>query len=382
MKNIFTMKSTVYTRLSALAVAGILAACSAASPDDKQAQLEKLKSQQADITKQVQQLESEIAKTTPDSTANIRSKDVAVVELKTGKFDHYVQTQGKVDAENNILVSAKTAGVVTQVYVKEGQPVAKGKVLAQTDNSVIVRNIEGMKTQLELATAVYNRQKNLWDQKIGTEVQFLQAKSSKESLEKQLASLQEQNDMTFIKAPISGTVDEVFAKAGEAVSPGLPAFRVVNGNDLKLVANVSEAYVTTIKVGNKALVDIAEQGKELESRVTFVGRNIDQLSRTFTVEVKLPSQQYLRPNMTGVVKIIFHSEPSAITVPVNVIQSVNDEKVVYVAESDGKHTVARKRVVTVEGVFGTLAQVSGLKPGEKIITVGYQGLNDGEFVKI
>lgn len=377
------MKSTVYTRLSVLAVAAILAACSAASPDnDKKAELEKLKSQQADITKQVQQLEAEIARTNPDSTSTIKAKDVAVAELKPTKFDHYVQTQGKVDAENNILVSAKTPGVIIRVYVTEGQQVSKGKVLAQTDNSVIVRNVEGMKAQLELATAVYNRQKNLWDQKIGTEVQFLQARTNKESLEKQLASLEEQNDMTFIKAPISGTVDEVFAKVGEAVSPGVPAFRVVNGNDLKLIANVSEAYVTTIKQGNKALVNIAEQGKELEARVTFVGRNIDQLSRTFTVEIKLPSQAYLRPNMTGVVKIVFHTEPSAITVPVNVIQAINNEKVVYVAESDGKHTVARKRVVTVEGVYGTQAQVSGLKPGEKIITVGYQGLNDGEFVKI
>lgn len=376
------MKPTVYTRLAVFAVAGILAACSAATPDDKKEKLEKLKTQQADITKQIQQLEAEVAKDNPDSTANVKAKEVSVAGLEVREFDHYVQTQGKVEAEDNIQVSAKTPGVVAQVYVKEGQRVSKGQVLARIDNSVTERTMESMKSQLELATAVYDRQKNLWDQKIGTEVQFLQAKTNKESLEKQLASLQEQSDMARIKSPINGTVDEVFAKIGENLAPGLPAFRVVNTSDLKLTASVSEAYVTNIEKGNKVLVNIPELKKEITAKVTFVGKTIDPLSRTFTVEVKLPSQAYLRPNMSAVVKVIYHTEPSAIVVPINVVQDVNGEKVVYVSEKDGKNTVARKRVVTVEGVFGNLAQVKGLEASDKIITVGYQGLTDGQFVKI
>jgi membrane fusion protein (multidrug efflux system) len=382
MKNNFTMKSTVYTRLAVFAVAGILAACSAATPDDKKEKLEKLKTQQADITKQIQQLEAEVAKENPDSTANVKAKEVSVAGLTPREFEHYVQTQGSVEAEDNILVSAKTPGVVAQVYVKEGQRVSKGQVLARIDNSVTERTMESMKSQLELATAVYDRQKNLWDQKIGTEVQFLQAKTNKESLEKQLASLQEQNDMARIKAPINGTVDEVFAKIGENLAPGMPAFRVVNTSDLKLTASVSEAYVTNIEKGNKVLVNIPELKKEITARVTFVGKTIDPLSRTFTVEVKLPSQAYLRPNMSAVVKVIYHTEPSAIVVPINVVQDVNGEKVVYVSEADGKNMVARKRVVTVEGVFANLAQVKGLNASDKIITVGYQGLTDGQFIKI
>jgi membrane fusion protein (multidrug efflux system) len=124
----------------------------------------------------------------------VKSKEIAVVELTTRKFDHYVQTQGAVESENDILVSAKSMGVITQVYVNEGDQVSKGQTLAQIDNSIMVRSIESMKSQLELATSVYDRQKNLWDQKIGTEVQFIQAKTTKESLEKQLAGLQEQNE--------------------------------------------------------------------------------------------------------------------------------------------------------------------------------------------
>src|SRR5690606_28504209 len=154
-------------------------------------------------------LESEIAAANPDSLKSVRSKDVGIAELATRNFDHYVKTQGHVESDNNVLVSAETMGVVKSVFVTEGQQVSRGQTLAQIDNSVIQRSIESMQAQLELATSVYARQKNLWDQKIGTEVQFLQAKTGKESLEKQLASLREQGEKTKIKSPISGTVDAV-----------------------------------------------------------------------------------------------------------------------------------------------------------------------------
>jgi RND family efflux transporter MFP subunit len=381
MKNIFIMNSSIYTRLSILVTVAILAACSAATPDDKKAQLEKLKAQQADIAKQVQQLEKEIATENPVE-ANVRTKDVAATEVTPKKFDHYVQTQGRVEAEDNISISAKSPGVITAVYANEGQRVSKGQVLAQIDNAVIQRNIESVKTQLELAQTVYERQKNLWDQKIGTEVQFLQSKNAKEGLERQIASLEEQNEMMKIKAPISGTVDEVVVKIGEAVQPGQPAIRVVNTNDLKITANVSEAYVTDIKKGNKVLVNIPELKRDLESKVTFVGRTIDPLSRTFAIEIDLPSDPNLRPNMTGIIKVVFHTEPTAMIVPINVVQDINEEKIVFIAETSGKNTVARRKVVKVEGVYNGMAQVSGLEPGAKVITFGYQGLNDGDFIKI
>lgn len=379
------MKANRYLQFIIVAVIGLfLAACSATTSEDaqdKKTRLQNLKEQQAKLTKEIQKLEAEIAKENPEA-ANVRMKDVAVQELTPKPFDHYIQTQGRVEAEDNILVSAKSMGVVTNVFVTEGQQVSKGQVLAQIDNSVIIRSIEAMKSQLELANTVYERQKNLWDQKIGTEVQFLQAKTNKESLEKQLASLQEQNDMTRIKSPINGTVDDVVVKIGENIAPGMPAVRVVNTSDLKLIANVSEAYVTSVKKGDKAVITIPELGKDIESKVSFVGKTIDLLSRSFTVEVRLPANQNLRPNMTGVLKVIFHSEPSAIVVPVNVIQSVNNEKIVYVAEAKGKQTVARKKVVKIEGVYNNLAQVEGLNAGDKIITVGFLGLNDGDAIKI
>lgn len=378
------MKFHLYSRMAiAVLVAGFLAACSATSADeDKVARLEKLKEQQASISKEIEKLESELKGQNPDASSTVRAKEVAVSELTLQPFDHYVQTQGHIESDNNVLVSAESMGVITRVFVTEGQEVSRGQTLAQIDNSVIMRNVESMEAQLELATSVYERQKNLWDQKIGTEVQFLQAKTNKESLEKQLASLREQNDKTRIKAPMSGTIDEIFAKAGETVSPGMPAARVVNTADLKIQARVSEAYITDVKKGDKVYVDISELDKLVEAKVTFVSKTIDRLSRTFNVEIALPSDPDLRPNMTATVRIVFESNPSAVVVPVNLIQEINEEKVVYTAESKGSRMVAARKVVTVNGVYGNKAEVKGLNEGDKLITVGYQGLNDGDFIKI
>jgi len=383
MKNIFKMKSSIIYRLSILVIAVTLAACSATTPEnDKQVRLEKLKEEQAGIAKEIKKLEGEIAKANPDAIV-VKAKDIAVMELTPKMFNHYVKTQGSIEAKDNILVSAKTMGVVTQVFVTEGQSVGKGQVLAQIDNSVVLRSLESMKSQLDLAKAVFERQQNLWDQKIGTEVQYLQAKTNKESLENQVASIHAQLEMTKIKSPIAGTIDEVFAKIGQNLSPGVPAVRVINTSDLKIKANISESYITTIHKGDRVTVSVDDLDKSFEARVSFVGKNIDLLTRTFPVEVNLHNMPNLRPNMTAVVRIIFKSDDGAIAVPVNIVQQINNEKVVYVVEKDGNHTVARKKVVELGGVFDNMAEITkGLSTGDKVITVGYQSLNDGEIVKI
>ena len=381
---LLSMNSNIYQRLlGVLVIAGLLAGCSAASKeDDKKARLEKLKQQQADLGKEIQNLQEQIAKENPDAASLLKTKDVQVMQVKAQPFEHYAQTQGRIESENNIMVSARTAGSITNVHVSEGSKVAKGQSLAQIDNTVILTSIEQMKSELALANSVFERQKNLWEQKIGTEVQFLQAKTTKESLEKRLASLEEQNEMTKIKSPITGVVDLVNVKVGENIAPGMPAFRVVNNNDLKLVASVSEAYVTKIKKGNPVVISIPELGEDIKASVTFVGRSIDPLSRTFTLEVDIPSHEDLRPNMTAVVKVIFNTEQNAIVVPINLIQDINGEKVVFVAEQNGKQLVARQKVLVVEGVYNGKAQVKGLNAGETIISAGFQGLTDGQFVKI
>jgi RND family efflux transporter MFP subunit len=377
------MKSIIYNVLSLVVIAAVLTACGSSETGDKQSQLESLKTQQAEIAKQIAAIEKEMKAANPEKNTGVRAKEVAATTVALRPFDHYIQTQGKVESEENVLVSAKSMGSITQIFVKEGQSVSKGQVLAQIDNAAIVSNIEAMKAQVELVMAVYERQKNLWDQRIGTEVQYLTAKSNKESLEKQLAILYEQNDATRIKSPINGTVDELIVKVGMLASPGAPAARVVNAVELSVKANISEAYVTNVKVGNKVIVSIPELKKDVEARVSFVGRTIDPLSRTFAVEVDLPSYPDLRPNMFGVIKVVYYSEENAVTVPVNVVQAINNEKIVYVAVQDGNNIVARKRVVEVAGVFDNLAQLTkGVTAGDKVITFGFQGLSDGQVIKL
>ena len=376
------MKTRFYFQIfGAVMIAGLLAACSAASPEtDKKAQLEKLKSQQIKLSAEILKLEGELAKENPE-TITAKSKNVGVTNLVPRQFDYFIQTQGSVEAIDNIMISARTAGNISQVFSREGDVVTKGQTLAQIDNSITQRNIDELKASLDLAKTVYERQKNLWNQKIGTEVQYLQAKNNKESLERRLATLNEQLDMSRIKSPIDGSVDEVALKIGQNVAPGMPAFRVVSFDKLKMRASVSETYVTSVKKGNKVILTFPDINKELEATVTFVGKTINQLSRTFPVEVALPSYADLRPNMSGVLKIIFQTVPDALTIPVNLVQDINGEKVVYIAElSDGK-MVARRKVVEVAGIYGNLAQVAGLKGGDKVINVGYQGLNDGELIK-
>lgn len=375
------MKSKLLSlTLPTLTTALFVVACSSGSKD-KSTQLAELKAKQTELASQISSLEKEISAENP-TTATRRAKEVAVVELAPKPFDHYIKTQGAVEAIDNILVSAKTMGIVTQVFVREGDVVSKGQIMAQIDNSLTMRGIEEVKSGLDLATTVYNRQKNLWDQKIGTEVQYLQAKNNKESLERRLATLNEQLDMARIKSPINGSVDAVDVKIGQNAAPGAPAFRVVSSDRLKFIANVSEAYLTKVKKGNKVQIEFSDLDRVVSGQITFVGKAINQLSRTFPVEVSLPGNSDFRPNMSGELKLIFHSEAAALVVPVNVVQDINGQKVVYTAETiDGK-LVAKKKVVTVVGVYGNLAQVDTLKKGDKIITVGYQGLNDGELIKI
>jgi len=370
--------ATLLRTLSAFAIVAVMAACSAGSKDSK-TKLEELKKQRSDIEVQIRKLETELGESAPEKA--VKTKDVAVTELIPRAFDHYVQTQGSVEAVDNIQVSAKMPGVVTVVYAREGQVVKKGDVLAQIDNSIIVSNINELKSSIELAKTVYERQKNLWDQKIGTEVQYLQAKNNKESLEKRLATLNEQLDMTKIKSPIDGSVDKVDVKIGQNAAPGQPAFRVVSFDRLKINANVSEAYVVDIKVGNKSMISFTDIERRLEAKVTFVGKTINQLSRTFPVEVELPSYTDLRPNMTCVLKVVFETAPNAMVVPVNVVQDINDQKVVYIAANDGNRVVARRKVVEVIGIYDNKAQITGLTAGDKVVTFGYQGLNDGEAIK-
>ena len=368
-------KSIIFLALLAFAVA-----CS--KPADKKSELESLKKQHDELAVKIKKLETELQ--ISDTTKISKVTAVSVTEAKEEVFNHYLEVQGKVDGEDNIAVSAQMPGVITAVNVKEGDAVRKGQVLAQIDNSVMQQQIASTKQQLDFATNLYNKQKSLWDQQIGSEVQYLTAKNNKENLEKAISTLNDQLDMTRIKSPINGSVEEVNLKVGQMASPGLPAVRVVNFSNAKIVAEIAEAYAPKVKIGNKVVVFFPDFNTEVISQIRFTSKYINPINRTFISEVRLgPSAVQYRANMMAVVKINDYNNPKAFTVPVTLIREAQGGKYVYIANNENGKMVARRLPVTVGSTYNGLAEITaGITTGQKIITTGFNSLIEGELIQV
>ena len=355
----------------------ILASCGG---PDKQAQLEKLKKQRTEINDQIITLETELAADGNKENRKIRS--VLINTLDYQPFLHYIEVQGKVDGDENVSISAKMGGAVSKILVKEGDNVTTGQVLAELDNQVILQGTEELKTALNFATTMYEKQKSLWDQKIGTEVQYLSAKNNKESMEKKLATMQEQLEMMQLKSPISGTVDGIDIKIGQTIIPGMSAVRVVNLSNLKVKAEVAEAYSSKVKKGNDALIYFPDMKKEIRSVIGYSAKVINNTTRTFTVESPLENSSEYHINMIAVLSIVDYKNDSGMVVPLNVIQNAGGSIYVYVAVNEGGKTIARKKEVSVGLIYNGNAEIkSGLIQGDKLIVTGFQDLNDGELIK-
>lgn len=365
-----------------LTATSLLAACSKSNSGDKKTELESLKKQQSELTTKIAALEAEIAKENPEG--NQKVKFVSIDTLKTKEFTHYVEVHGQVASDQNVNVMPKAMGNVVKVYAQVGQQVKKGQVLAKIDDAIIRKSLDELYTRLELVTTVYNKQKNLWDQKIGTEIAYLQAKNNKEALENTIATTKEQLDNTNIKAPIDGVIDQMDVKEGEMVAPGArPAFRVVNFSQLKATAELAESYLNTVNAGDAVVVSFPDLKQEVNAKIDFAGNAINPVSRTFKVEVKLGNNKNYRPNMLSVLKIIDYKQAKAITVPMNIIQSDQAGNYVYIVNDKGGKLVVKKAVVIVGEIYRGIAEIrSGLNAGDKIITVGYQDLNEGDIVKL
>ena len=360
----------------------VLLAVACGKPADKKSELAQLKKEHDALSLKIKALETELQ--VNDTTSAGKVTSIAITEAQPVEFNHYLEVQGKVDGEDNIAVSAQMPGAITAVYVKEGDAVRRGQVLAQLDNSVLQQQVDNMKQQLAFATNLYIKQKALWDQQIGSEVQYLTSKNNKESLEKNLGALNDQVEMTRIKSPINGSVEEVNLKVGQMASPGLPAVRVVNFSKVKVVAEIAEAYAPKVKPGNKVIVYFPDFNTEIISKVRFTSKYINPVNRTFQSEVLLgPSKVEYRANMMAVVKINDYRNPSAFTVPVTLIRETQSGKYIYVAKTENGKLVARRLPVTVGSTYNGLAEITqGITSGEKIITTGFNSLIDGELIQV
>ena len=351
---------------------------------DKQAQLTKLKQQQNDITDKIKTLETEIRAGQKDKVNPEDFKFIGVTDVKTSEFNHYIKVQGKLDGDLNAGVFAEAPGTISAKYADVGQHVVKGQVLAQIDDQQYKSQLEGLDTQYKFASDMFDKQKRLWDQKIGSEVQYLQSKTTKESLERQIASLKQQTDKFKIKSPIEGTIEECNIKVGGVVSPDprLAAYRVVEFKNLKVTAEVSEAYSSKVQIGDKLIVSFPDVNKQLETEVTFVSKYINAVNRTFLIETKVTNVPDLKANMIAIIQINDYHSDKSVLIPMNIIQTDLNGSYVYVIRPKDKFSMAVKQPVVIGTSYNGVAEiVNGLAVGDKVISVGFQELIDGQYVR-
>ncbi|WP_345106143.1 efflux RND transporter periplasmic adaptor subunit [Mucilaginibacter panaciglaebae] len=352
----------------------LLAACSQ-KPKDKATELADLKKQQADINSKIAALQA----STGAGRDSSKSTDISVLKIAETNFTHYVDVQGKIDAKDNVTAYPQSPGVITKIYVVPGQHVSRGQLLVQLDNSVLRENIAQAESQANLTKTLFERQKNLWDQKIGTEVQFLQAQTQMKTAQKAVDGLRQQADLYRIISPISGTIDQMDLKLGQVAQPGVTGIRIVNADVLKVKADVPESYASRVNQGDNVKIVVPDANDSLSARLTFAAKAIDPTSRSFAIEIALPTRKTLRPNMTAIIKIADYSNNKAIVIPLNAIQKSEQGDYVYVNDNG----VAKRKNIKVGSSYGSLSEIlSGLTPGDQLITAGASDLNDGDKVNV
>ncbi|MEO6819261.1 MAG: efflux RND transporter periplasmic adaptor subunit [Ginsengibacter sp.] len=360
---------------------------------DKKVELEKLKTKMTS-------LEAEIAKLDTSAGVKQKAKLVAITAITKGDFKHYLDLQGSVNSKNiSYITPAGQPGQIKAIYVKEGDNIRKGQIILKLDNSVGTENVVAIRTQmasvkaqLDLAKSVYSRQKNLWDQGIGTEVQLLQARTNVEALQGQLRSIQAnvnaaqtQANQANVYSNVSGTVDEVTAHVGETFS-GNPAaggyIKIVSNSALKISVTVPESNASKIHTGTPVVVEIPDLNKTFNTTISFISQSVGATTRGVTAEAKVPAGMDLRPNQIAVIKLLDYTAPNSLAIPLNTLQTDENGKYVLVAVKEGNEMIARKRTISVGQLYGDKIEVKqGLKEGDQLITDGYQGVFDGELIE-
>ncbi len=351
-----------------------------AGVDAMKAKLAEMKNQANSLNTEIKTLETEIAKLDPDfAKTTKKSILITTAVARKGEFTHFVEVTGSVLSKKNVSISAETAGRILEVPVIEGMRVSAGQLLARIDAESIERNIEEMESSLELATTIYQKQERLWNQKIGTEIQYLEAKNRKEGLEKSLAAMKTQRDKALIKAPFGGTVESVDVRVGELVQPGMPMFQFVGESDLYIQADVSESFVGVLSKGDSVAVEFPSIGKSMKTRVSAVGGIINPNNRTFKVEVSLPNMPDVKPNMISILKINDYQNRESVVVPAHLILADNQGDYLFVVENG----TAKKKYVTRGLTYGKETEIrEGLTGAETIVDKGFREVGDNFSVTV
>ena len=363
--------------LIVLTAAVILSACGSTPANDdatKRQLLQQYKQEMHDLKQKISQLESELKSDKKEEVINVK-----VAELQTQKFEHFIEVTGKVEAELDVDVSPETAGVITEVLVKEGQLVSKGQVLAKLSTEVLERSIDELQVQLELAVTNFQRTENLWNQNIGSEMQYLQSKNNKESLEKRIASLNSQIEMAQVKSPVNGVVDIVYQKKGHIGSPQMPFAKVINISKMKIYADVSESYLTKVSKGDRVTVTFPALNREVEAPIFQIGNSIDPKNRTFRVRINMNNtDKMIKPNLVSIIKIRDYLAEEAIVIPSLFIKEDFNGSYTYIVDGGNGKGKAKKVYITPGVTNNNMTEVTeGLTAGTQIISEGINQIVDG-----
>ena len=342
-----------------------------------------LDAEYANIGSQLKMLEAKIKELDPQMKIPL----ITTFEVKEQKFEHFVELQGNVSTNQNIVIYPEYSGVLTKVYVKEGQRVSKGQALAKIDDGGLGQQLAQMQIQADLAKTTFERQERLWNQKIGSEIQFLQAKSNYEAQQKAVAQMQQQIGKTVVRAPFTGTIDDVITDQGSVVAPGQSALiRIVNLRDMYIETDVPESYLKNVTPGKHVEVNFPVLGKTMNAKVRQAGNFINPANRTFKVEIAIPnSDNTIKPNLTAKLRINDYTSDNAILIPQSIIsENAEGQQYVYTVTEKSDNNATAKRVIIETGkTEGDYIEIlSGLENGNELIDEGARSVKDGQAVKI
>lgn len=359
----------------------LLFACGGKSTDDliKEENITELKNRKSEIQAELAKIDAVLNK---GDKAEESEALVSVLTLKDTVFNHYLEIQGNINTKENILVQPEFSGTLTSLNVKAGQRVSKGQILGKVDDAGMSQQLASIENQYTLAKTTFERQKNLWDKKIGSEIQYLQAQTQMISAQKSVAQMKAQLAKTLILSPFSGTIDEVFVERGQVVSPNPQGLmRIVNLSNMYVTTSVPETYIGKLKAGTEVDVFLTSLGKTYKGKVRQVGNYINPNNRSFGIEVSVPNpDNLLRPNQVAKLKIIDYTVKDAIVVPTNVVQEDGEKNkfVFIVTNVIGKKGIAKKIIVKVGKSSDNVTEVlSGLSANDLIVTEGVNTISEG-----
>ncbi len=383
------MKKKTNILFASLMILLAITACNRAtqpetSADEIRQQISDYRSQINELTTQVNRLERKLIEMGEMDAVRNRVP-VSIKEMEYTHFENFFNVSGSVEAVNAALISPETSGNLQQVFVEKGEAVTKGQVIARLSTQVIENSIEELKTGLRLAETVYERQKRLWDQEIGSELQYLEAKNNAESLRNRLSTLESQLDQAVMHSPIDGFVDEIFLKEGELVMPGNPVMEIISLDELYINADVSEAYLPYVNRGEEVILRFpAWPGIEMKVPVHRIGHVINPENRSFRLQLRIPNPDHrFKPNMMARISIQSYSLDNAIVVPTMLIGYDTQGHFVFTARERNGQIVSNKTYIErgpdAEGI--TLVE-KGLSIGDKLIMQGHHRISEGDPVRI